>query len=94
MQRLIAKAYILHQSKMYQPGDELPYDEHMVGAWLEAGSAEWSDTETEPVKTPSPKATSVTAEVGLQGTNVVGSDSEDGIDLVGKVPKTTRRKKK
>ena len=41
---LIAKRGILFRAKTYQPGDTLPADNtRMVEAWLEAGSAEWSE---------------------------------------------------
>lgn len=39
------------------------------------------------------KAKAVTAEPGLSG-QALASESEDGVDLVGKVPKTAARKKK
>lgn len=91
MQVLTAKKSILFESKMYAPGDKLPtHNPVMVEAWLAAGTAVWIDDEA---KCTTAKARPRTAEPGLPGATVV-SESEDGDDLVGKVPKTTRRKKK
>lgn len=91
MQRLTAKASILFKSKIYKPGEELPAkNPDMVEAWLEAGTAVWIDDEQ--TKTPA-KARPRTAEPGLPGV-AVHSESENGENLVGKVPKTNSRKKK
>lgn len=91
MQILIAKKSILFENRIYAPGDKLPaHNSVMVEAWLEAGTAVWIDNETVDTK---PKARPKTAEPGLSGA-AVASESEDGDDLVGKVPKTTRHKKK
>lgn len=91
MKVLTAQKSILFESKMYNPGDELPvHNAGMVDAWIAAKTAVWIDDETIGTKaTAQPK----TAEPGLSGA-VVASESEDGDDLAGKVPKTTRRKKK
>lgn len=92
MQRLMAVTAILYQSKMYMPGEELPVNnETMVNAWLEAGTAVYKDTED--TETISAKARPVTAVPGLPGL-AVNSESEDGVDLVGRVPRTAARKKK
>lgn len=91
MQRLTAKTSILFESKMYKPGEELPVkNPAMVEAWLAAGTAVFIDDEQP--KAPA-KARSRTAEPGQPGV-AVHSESENGEDIVGKVPKTTSRKKK
>lgn len=91
MKALTAQKSILFESKMYNPGDKLPtHNASMVEAWLAAGTAVWINDEAKRTTT---KARPRTAEPGLPGVTVV-SESEDGDDLVGKVPKTTRRKKK
>lgn len=91
MQKLIARTAILYNGKMYAIGEELPTNNpQYVEAWLSAETAVWKDAEevTAPVK-----AVARTAEPGLPG-KAVASESEDGNDLVGKVPKTAARKKK
>ena len=91
MQVLTAKNSILFESKIYAPGDKLPtHNAVMLEAWLTAGTAVWIDDEAISTKA---KARPKTAEPGLAGATVA-SESEDGDNLVGKVPKTTRRKKK
>lgn len=92
MQVLTAQQDILFESKIYAPGDELPTkDAAMVEAWIEAGTAVWIDNEKS--ETPKAKARPRTAEPGQPGA-AAASESEDGDNLVGKVPKTTSRKKK
>ena len=91
MQKLIARTAILYDGKMYDVGAELPTNNpQYVEAWTAAETAVWKDAEevTTPVK-----AVARTAEPGLPGM-AVASESEDGDDLVGKVPKTAARKKK
>lgn len=91
MKKLIAQQYILFESKMYSPEDELPTKNPvMVQAWLDAGTAIWIDDEE---KKPSVKAIPRTAEPGVAGA-AISSESEDGDNLVGKVPKTSARTKK
>ena len=91
MQVLTAKSSILFESKLYAPGDKLPaHDASMVQAWRAAGTAVWINDEA---KSTVAKARPRTAEPGLSG-SVVVSESEDGDDVVGKVPKTARRRKK
>ena len=91
MKRLTAQNSILFESKIYAPGEELPTKNAvMVEAWLAAGTAVWINDEINGTKA---KARPRTAEPGQPGT-AVASESEDGDNLVGKVPKTTRRKKK
>ena len=83
----IAQAYILYNSTQYKPGDVLPAnDPEMLAAWLEAGTAKWLDETV----VNSMKAQSVTALAGMYGT-AVSSDSEDGEDLVGRVPHNSVR---
>lgn len=87
---LVAAYPILYHTHQYAIGDELPVnDVAMVEAWIEAGTAVWSDGEEEEKP---PKAVPKTAEPGLPGKAV--SSETDGEDLVGKVPKTPARKKK
>lgn len=91
MQVLTAKQSILFESKLYAPGDKLPaHNADMAEAWLSAGTAVWIEDETESTKA---KARSKTAEPGLAG-DAVASESEDGENLVGKVPKAAGRKRK
>ena len=92
MQKLTAQKDILFENRIYAPGEELPTkNEVMVKAWLAAGTAVWIDDEQP--EEPKAKARPKTAEPGLPGA-AVASESEDGENLVGKVPKTTSRKKK
>ena len=85
----LAQAYILYNSTQYKPGDELPTNNpEMLEAWLEAGTAAWVDEDV--VK--NVKAQSVTAMVGLYG-QAVCSDSDNGEDLVGRVPINNGRRK-
>ena len=86
---LVAVYPILFHSHQYNIGDILPVNyPDMVQAWLEAKTAVWKQTEE-----PKAKAKLITAEPGLAGV-AVASEAEDGENLVGKVPKTTNRKKK
>ena len=88
MERLIAVNPILYLSRQYKVGDEIPAsDPVMVQAWLEAGSAVWESGEAPKKK---PAANPVTADPGLPG-EAAASESKD--NLVGKVPKTSARKK-
>lgn len=91
MQVLTAQKSILFESKLYAPGDELPaHNAAMVEAWIAAKTAVWIDDEDKSIKV---KARPRTAEPGLAG-EAVASESEDVENLVGKVPKTTGRKRK
>lgn len=91
MQKLIAQQYILFESKMYAPGGELPaHNQEMVKAWLDAGTAVYVNDEEK--KAPA-KASSRTAIPGL-AVDARVSESEDGDNVAGRIPKTTARKKK
>lgn len=91
MKTLTAQRSILFENRIYAPGEKLPtHNAAMVDAWLSAGTAVWIDSED--TKAPA-KAKPRTAEPGLAG-EALASESEDGENLVGKVPTTTRRKKK
>lgn len=91
MQKLTAQQSILFESKLYAPGDELPTkNATMIEAWIKAGTAVWIDDEATSTKA---KARPATAEPGQPGATVA-SEAENGENLVGKVPKTTSRKKK
>ncbi|MDO5391026.1 MAG: hypothetical protein Q4F24_08085 [Eubacteriales bacterium] len=81
MEKLVATHYILHLSKQYEPGDELPAsDESMVNAWISAGTAMW---QTEEISSGDRrKAFAQTAEPGLPAAD---SESEPGGKLIGKV---------
>ena len=90
MKVLTAQKSILFESKIYAPGEELPTkNADMVKAWTEAKTAVWIDDEA---TTPKAKARPRTAEPGQPGV-AVASESEDGENLAGKVPKTASRKK-
>lgn len=91
MKVLTAQKSILFESKLYDPGDELPTkNADMTEAWLAAGTAVWIDDETVSTKA---KARPRTAEPGQPGA-AVASESEDGDNLAGKVPKTASRRRK
>lgn len=91
MRKLKALTSILYLSKLYLPGEELPTNNaSMVDAWISAGTAVWTEGEQ---NIEAPKARLVTRESGLAG-EAIGSESEDGENLVGKVPKTNSRKRK
>ena len=66
-------------------------DPDMVAAWIEAGTAEWTDGE-EGEAEEAAKAVPKTAKPGRTGQASSGSET-DGDDLVGKVPQTKQRKK-
>ncbi|MCM1412527.1 MAG: hypothetical protein NC305_18585 [Lachnospiraceae bacterium] len=84
---LTAICPILYLSHQYKVGEELPAnDPGMVEAWTAAGTAAWL-----PVREPAAKAKPRTAEPGLPGQAAV-SESEDGDNLAGKIPKTSARK--
>ena len=88
--KLVAMYPILYQSRQYKVGEILPANNHeMVEAWLEAGTAKWIADETNNKAMAQPR----TAEPGLPGEAAL-SESEDGDNLVGKVPKNSSRKKK
>lgn len=88
MVKLIAKARILYKSIQYSPGDELPQDSDMSEAWLAAGSAVIREESTPPKL---PKVTPVSAQAGVEGINVLNSETDETI--TGKVPLTENRKK-
>lgn len=89
---LVALYPILHHSHLYKVGEALPVnDADMVAAWLETGTAAWTDGEkSEPEEVA--KAVPKTAEPGRTGRASDGNET-DGDDLAGKVPKTKQRKK-
>lgn len=88
---LVAVYPILFHSHQYKVGDILPANyPDMVEAWLEAGTAVWKKAELE---SHLPMARPMTAEPGLAGAST-SSESANGDNLVGKVPRTVGRKKK
>lgn len=83
---LVATYPILYRSYQYEVGDSLPADdESMVQAWLDAGTAVWSEGKQEKAK-----ATPATATAGLAGESKNGETPEN---VVGRVPKTPTRSK-
>ena len=83
---LTAKTYILYNSHQYKPGEQLPANNpDMMKAWLEAGTAAWVDFHKVSVK-----AIPATVLGGISGTAAC-SESEDGENLAGRVPKTSAR---
>lgn len=87
---LIAQTYILYNSKHYKPGDVLPAnDPDMLAAWIEAGTAAWVDAR----ELEHEKAIHVTAVAGIYGSST-SSDSDNGENLVGRVPANASRSKK
>ena len=86
---LLAQTYILYNSHQYKPGDELPgNDPVMLAAWLEAGTAAWVSVS----ELISDTAIPVSALAGLYG-SAVSSDSDDGENLVGRVPINAGRRR-
>ena len=83
---LKARTPILFRSTLYGVGDHLPVDDQsMVDAWIEAGSAVWSDDEE---TTDKPViARSVTAQPGMPG---LSSDGDPDA-LIGRVPERPKR---
>lgn len=85
---LKALVSILYRSTLYGVGDQLPSDDtSMVDAWIEAGSAVWSDDEE--TTSTAAIAKSVTAQPGMPG---MSSDGDPDA-LIGRVPKRGRKKK-
>ncbi len=85
---LTAICPILYLSRQYRVGEELPAnDPGMVEAWTVAGTAAWL-----PARGSAAKAKLRTAEPGLSGQAAV-SESEDGDNLAGKIPKTSARRR-
>ena len=78
---LVATYPILYRSHQYEVAD----DESMVQAWLDAGTAVWSEGKQEKAK-----ATPATATAGLAGESKNGETPEN---VVGRVPKTPTRSK-
>ena len=77
---LVATYPILYRSHQYEVGDSLPADdESMVQAWLDAGTAVWSEGKQEKAKA-----------TGLAGESKNGETPEN---VVGRVPKTPTRSK-
>ena len=69
---LVATYPILYRSHQYEVGDSLPADdESMVQAWLDAGTAVWSEGKQEKAK-----ATPATATAGLAGESKNGETPE------------------
>lgn len=87
MIRLIARKAILHLSRQYMPGDELPTsDTKMMQAWIDAGTAFLKDDE----KAAAPKrAEMVTAMPGVSGISTTGNQE----DLAGRIPDSPEREK-
>ena len=86
---LKARTPILFRSTLYGVGDSLPVDDQsMVNAWIEAGSAAWSDDE-EPVPEKPAKAKPASATAGMPG---LSSDGDPDA-LIGRVPTRGRKKK-
>jgi hypothetical protein len=87
MAQLIASYPILYRAKQYRVGESLPTDDpEMTEAWIEAGTAVWSDGKKAAVK-----AVPAAAEAAVEG-NAINAETAE--NLVGKVPKTATRKKK
>ena len=87
---LVAQVYILYLAHHYKPGEEIPAsDTDMVKAWLEAGSVQWVPIS----EFARDKAYPMTAIDGMYGTATC-SDSDDGINIVGRVPINSARQRK
>lgn len=93
--KLIARIPILYLAKQYKDGEELPVnDTVMVNAWIEAGSAFWKEDDSAEQPKPKAKAKAVTATPGVAGLAAGAEKDEEDGDLVGRVPTTSKRKKK
>ena len=94
VKNLVATCPILYLSHQYNEGDVLPAsNEDMVDAWLQAGTAKWVDGSKSSAPEPA-KAVMACAEPGIPGSNVVSTTAEPSDEhLIGRVPKTGRRKK-
>ena len=87
---LVAQVYILYLAHHYKPGEEIPAsDLDMVNAWLEAGSVQWVPIS----EFARDKAYPMTAIDGMYGTATC-SDSDDGMNIVGRVPINSARQRK
>lgn len=87
---LVAQVYILYLAHHYRPGEEIPANDlDMVNAWLEAGSVQWVPIS----EFARDKAYPMTAIDGMYGTATY-SDSDDGINIVGRVPINSARQRK
>lgn len=87
---LVAQVYILYLAHHYRPGEEIPANDlDMVKAWLEAGSVQWVPIS----KFMRDKAYPMTAIDGMYGTATC-SDSDNGINIVGRVPINSARQRK
>ena len=87
---LVAQVYILYLAHHYRPGEEIPANDlDMVKAWLEAGSVQWGPIS----EFARDKAYPMTAIDGMYGTATC-SDSDDGINIVGRVPINSARQRK
>ncbi len=86
--KLIATSRILYNSVNYIPGDVLPENTDMTDAWISSGSAVY-EKEKAPQKPL--KASSASAQAGVEGVNVVNAETDK--TLIGKVPLTETRKK-
>lgn len=87
---LVAQVYILYLAHHYRPGEEIPANDlDMVKAWLEAGSVQWVPIS----EFARDKAYPMTAIDGMYGTATC-SDSDDGINIVGRVPINSARQRK
>lgn len=91
---LKARVHILYGGKQYRPGDCLPASNPAyVSAWIQAGSAVWTDEsdgseEARSEKTAA-KAQPKTAPTGATGIAQLATGAEE--DLVGRVPSKEAR---
>lgn len=92
--RLTARIHILYGGKQYKPGDCLPASNPAyVSAWLQAGSAVWTDegdgSEEARAEKTAAKAQPKTAPIGATGIAQPATGAEE--DLVGRVPSKEAR---
>ena len=92
--RLTARVHILYNGRQYKPGEQLPTNNPAyISAWIEAGSAVWTDesdgSENTTVKKTAAKAQRKTAPAGVTGIAQPATGAEE--DLVGKVPSKKAR---
>lgn len=84
-EKLIAVLPILYNSKLYEPGDELPRGANLEATWIKNKAAVIKkDTDTEAAAA---KAKPVVAQPGIAGRSNSGNEN----DLAGRITKTPER---
>ena len=85
-------AWVKAETAFWKGAEEAPFQKE-TDTENEETDTENEETDTENEESEPVKGVPQTAEPGLEG-KAASSESEDGVDLVGKVPQTAARKKK